>query len=94
MLVQYTYLHPVPSAIEVAPTIPKQGDRVQVMGDEHGAVYDGEIKAVPEPVFQGLDAKHVPYLLYVEVYDGQDRIHELVQHLAASGDVAFRLVSS
>jgi hypothetical protein len=94
VLVQYTYLHPISSAIEVAPPIPKQGDRVQVMGDERGAVYDGEIKAVAEPVFPSPGAKHVPYLLYVEVYDGQDRIHELVQHLAASGDVALRLVPS
>jgi hypothetical protein len=53
MLVEYTYLVPATSAIVERPTIPAQGDAVQVMGAEDGAVYEGTIQAVAEPVFPG-----------------------------------------
>jgi hypothetical protein len=92
MLVEYTYLHPRTAAIAAEPSIPAQGDAVQVMGAEDGAVYDGEIKAVAEPVFPSPEDQHVAYLLYVEVFDGQPRIHDLVEHMAASGTIALRLV--
>lgn len=93
MLVEYTYVVPGSPAIVALPTIPRQGDAVQVMGAEDGAVYDGVIQAVVEPVFPGV-GQSVAYLLYVEVPENQPRIHELVEHLAASGDLALRLVEA
>lgn len=94
MLVEYTYLHPRVAAIVLEPTIPRQGDAVQVMGAEDGAVYDGRIQAVAEPVFPDERSDHVAYLLYVEVPQNQPRIHELVEHIGTGGDIALRLVES
>lgn len=92
MLVEYTLVYPPMSAIIERPRVPEQGDAVQLMGDADGAIYDGTIQAVAEPVFKGLE-EPVAYLLYVDVPNGQPRIHELVEHLAASGDLALRLMS-
>lgn len=92
MLVEYTYLHHKPVFFGAnPPPMPKQGDAVQVMGDEHGLVYDGTITAVAEPVFPSPDLAHEAYLLYVEIQTGQDGIHDLVKHINDGGSIALRL---